>query len=261
MRTSRRASILAAASLTLSLALPAAAEAQTTVDYVALGDSYSSGGGVGSYIDAACRRSELAYPSLLAAELGAELAFEACFGATAEDLIAGQLDALDHDTDLVTLTVGGNDVDWNKAIVSCMVPAHDCTGDIERSERLAQEELPALLDALYTEIGARSPNAEVYVLGYPRLFSAEDACDAFGLISAVEQRRMNEGADTLSDAIEAAALAHGFVYVDVRDRFEGHAVCDDDAWLHGLTYPVGDSYHPKSAGHAEGYLPALTAAL
>lgn len=271
MRILRRAATLTAASITLSLALPAFAGAQTDadhapldrapLDYVALGDSYSSGSGLGSYTDAACKRSDLAYPSLLAAELGAELVFEACFGATTEDLIAGQVDALDNDTDLVTLTVGGNDIDWNKAVLACMVPGHDCTGDIERSERLAEEELPALLDALYTEIDARSPHAEVHVLGYPRLFSAQSACDAFGLISVEEQRRMNEGADTLSEVIEAAALAHGFIYVDVRDRFEGHAVCDDDPWLHGLTYPVGDSYHPKRAGHAEAYLPALTAAL
>ncbi|WP_026923787.1 SGNH/GDSL hydrolase family protein [Glycomyces arizonensis] len=261
MRTVRRTATFAVVSLTLSIALPTAARAQEAVDYVALGDSYSSGTGTGSYTDAACKRSDLAYPALLAAELGAELTFAACSGAYTADLIAEQADALDEGTDLVTLTVGGNDIDWNEALVSCMVPLHDCTGDVERSERLAEDELPDLLDAAYTAIGDRAPHAEVYVLGYPRLFAAENTCDAFGLLSVAEQRRANRAADVLSEVIEAAALAHGFTYIDVRDDFEGHAVCDDDPWLHGLTYPVGDSYHPGRAGHARGYLPALLAAL
>lgn len=142
-----------------------------------------------------------------------------------------------------------------------MIPFYRCTGDVDRAVRFAEDELPALLEAVYAEIAARSPAADVYVLGYPRLFSAKDNCDAFGLISVSEQRLMNEGADVLSETIEAAALAHGFTYVDVRDEFEGHGICDDDAWLHGLTIPIGDSYHPKRSGHSEGYLPALTAAL
>ncbi|WP_051325711.1 SGNH/GDSL hydrolase family protein [Glycomyces tenuis] len=261
MHTLRRITTFAAVSLALSAALPAAAHARTTVDYVALGDSYSSGSGTGSYTDSACKRSDLAYPALLAERLGAELSFEACFGATTGDVLAEQAAALDEDTDLVTLTVGGNDIDWNEAVVACMIPAYDCTGDIERSERIAENELPGLLDAVYSDIAARSPHAEVYVLGYPRLFSATKACDAFGLIGEGEQRRMNQGADLLSEVIESAAVDHGFTYVDVRDEFEGHAVCDDDEWLHGLTYPVGDSYHPKRPGHAKGYLPAITAAL
>lgn len=249
-----------AAALALTAAAPAAS-AQSTVDYVALGDSYSSGSGIGSYTDADCKRSDLAYPMLLAERTGAEAAFVACSGATTEDMLAQQAAALDEGTDLVTLTIGGNDIDWNEAIIACMVPLYDCTRDIEESERLAEEDLPALLETAYTEIRARSPHAEVYVLGYPRLFAAGDTCDALGLISVAEQQRMNRAADVLSEVIETAAGSHGFTYIDVRDDFEGHAVCDAEAWIHGLTYPIGDSYHPNRSGHAEGYLPALTAAL
>ncbi|HLU27682.1 MAG TPA: SGNH/GDSL hydrolase family protein [Glycomyces sp.] len=248
----------AAALLALTAAAPAAT-AQPAADYVALGDSYSSGSGIGSYTDSTCKRSELAYPMLLAAETGAETAFVACGGATTEDLRTRQATALDADTDLVTLTIGGNDIDWNEAVIACMLPLYDCTPDIEESERLAEAELPGLLDAAYTEIRGRAPHAEVYVLGYPRLFAAENTCDALGLISIAEQRRMNRAADVLAEVIGTAAADHGFTYVDVRDDFEGHAVCDTEPWIHGLTYPIGESYHPNRSGHAEGYLPALTA--
>jgi lysophospholipase L1-like esterase len=249
----------AAAALLVSTAAPAAT-AQPAVDYVALGDSYSSGSGIGSYTDATCKRSDLAYPMLLAAETGADTVFAACSGATTEDLRVRQAAALDEGTDLVTLTIGGNDIDWNEAVIACMVPLYDCTPDIEESERLAETDLPGLLDAAYAEIRARAPHAEVYVLGYPHLFAAENTCDALGLISIAEQRRMNRAADVLSEVIATAATDHGFTYIDVRDDFEGHAVCDTEPWIHGLTYPIGESYHPNRSGHAEGYLQALTAA-
>ncbi|GAB3229368.1 SGNH family lipase [Glycomyces halotolerans] len=262
MRITRRPITIAVAALALTLTIPASsATAREPLDYVALGDSYSSGTGTGSYIDSGCSRSELAYPSLLAADIGAELIFAACSGATTQDLLAEQAPVLEEGTDLITVTIGGNDIGWTDAVTSCMIPAYDCTGDIERAERFAREELPALLDEVYTEITTRAPHAEVYVLGYPRLFAAKDTCDAFGLISVAEQERMNEGADLLSEVIEGAADSHGLPYIDVRDEFDGHAICDTPAWLNGLTYPIGESYHPNRAGHADGYLPALTGVL
>ena len=262
MRTTRRSAAIAAAALATSIALPASpALAREPVDYVALGDSYSSGAGTGSYTDSGCKRSDLAFPSLLADEIGAELAFEACSGATTEDLLDDQIDALGKGTDLVTVTIGGNDIGWSDAVTACMIPVYDCTSDIERAENFAKDELPALLESVYTEIGSRSPDADVYVLGYPRLFAARNTCDAFGLISVAEQERMNQGADVLAGVIEDAATSHGLDYLDVRDEFDGHAVCDDAAWLHGLTFPIDESYHPKRSGHSDGYHPVLADAL
>ncbi|MEV3936040.1 SGNH/GDSL hydrolase family protein [Glycomyces sp. NPDC049804] len=254
-----RAVLTAAATLAL-LAAPAAAQAQEPVDYVALGDSYSSGSGAGPYTDAACQRSTKAHPSLLAGELGAELTFVACGGATTDDVLAGQVQALDAGTDLVTIGIGGNDIGWTEAITACITPFQNCHPAIEEAERKATEELPAKLDAVYTEIETRAPDAEVLVTGYPRLFAARNTCDAFGSISVAEQQRMNAGADLLSAVIQEAAAAHGFAYVDVRDEFTGHEVCSAAPWLHGFT--VTDvPYHPKASGHSGGYLPALLGAL
>ncbi|WP_100448485.1 SGNH/GDSL hydrolase family protein [Glycomyces xiaoerkulensis] len=257
MRTNRRTAAIAVASLALSLLPATAAHAQEPVDYAALGDSYSSGTGTGSYTDSGCQRSDLAYPSLIAADHGLNLDFAACSGATTDDLLADQLDGLDEGTDLVSVTIGGNDIGWVDAVISCMAPTHDCTGDIEEAERKATEELPGRLAAVYGEIDSRAPGADVYVLGYPRLFGAHDTCDAFGLISIAEQERMNQGADLLSGVIESAAASAGFTYVDVRDRFDDHAVCDTPEWINGLTFPIGESYHPNAAGHSGGYYPAL----
>jgi lysophospholipase L1-like esterase len=254
-----RAAIVAAATLAL-LAAPVAAHAQDTIDYAALGDSYSSGSGAGPYQDSACQRSTKAHPALLAAELGAEFTFVACGGATTDDVLAEQVQALDAETDLVTIGIGGNDIGWTEAITACITPFKNCYPAIQEAERKAAEELPAKLDAVYTEIETRAPDAEVVVTGYPRLFAARNTCDALGAISIAEQQRMNTGADLLSAEIEEAAAAHGFAYVDVRDEFTGHEVCSAQPWLHGFTL-TDVPYHPKASGHLAGYLPAVLAAL
>lgn len=261
MRRLRLVAALAAALLTPFLFVPTAAQAQgQTLDYVALGDSYASGSGAGPYLDLLCQRSKKAYPWLVAEELGADLTFAACGGATAADVLSKQVGQLDADTDLVTVSVGGNDVGWVDAIIACITPFKNCTPTIEAAERKATVELPPKLDAVYAAIAERAPNAEVYVIGYPRLFAAVNHCDALGLISIAEQHRMNQAADLLSGVIESAAADHGFTYVDVRDDFAGHEICGSPPWLHGLTV-AEIPYHPNPNGHSQGYFPAVLGAL
>lgn len=257
---------LAAAALaaTAAFALLPAAAAHAGFDpvrYAALGDSYSSGNGTREYFDVACRRSAEAYPQLLADGLNAEFAFEACAGARTVDLLATQLEPLDAETDIVTVTIGGNDIGWAEAVKACLTPLADCTDEIEDSEGLIRNELPGLLDGAYGAIANRAPNADVYVLGYPRLFSGERACGALKQPNAVEQVRMNEAADRLAGVIRNKAEEHGFTYVDVRKAFDGHAICDEVAYLNSLAFPPSESYHPNAMGHRNGYYPEIARAI
>ncbi|MEU6247751.1 SGNH/GDSL hydrolase family protein [Glycomyces sp. NPDC047010] len=261
MNPARLAAAALAATAALALTPAAAQAAPRPMEYTALGDSYSSGTGAGDYADEECLRSDLAYPRLLANGLGADLRFAACSGATAADLLAEQLGALDAGTDLVTVTIGGNDIGWTEAVAACLTPLMDCTGRIEASEALMRGQLPGLLDGVYDAIADRAPRAEVLVLGYPRLFNARTTCGALHQPSVAEQTRMNAAADVLAGVLDAAAADHGFKYVDVRESFEGHAVCDDVPYLHGLRYPTAESFHPNALGHANGYYPAVAGAL
>lgn len=276
MIPARLAAAALAATAAFALLPAAAAQARTALhdtvhdpashggaplDYVALGDSYSSGTGTRDYFDEECGRSAKAFPRLLADGLGAELDFAACSGATTADLLATQLGSLDAETDLVTVTIGGNDIEWARAIKACIMPLADCIDDIEASEVLVQTELPGLLDGAYTAIADRAPNADVYVLGYPRLFNGERACSALKQPNVAEQLRLNEAADRLAEVLQNQAEEHDFTYVDVRESFAGHAICDDVAYLNGLAYPTGESYHPNALGHLNGYHPAITRAL
>jgi hypothetical protein len=96
----------------------------------------------------------------------------------------------------------------------------------------------------------------VVVTGYPRLFSPEYG--AFLGASSAEQQAMNDGADLLNGVVAAAAARHGFEYVDVTRRFDGHGANSTDPWVHGPFDPA--SFHPNEAGY-EAYTAAVTAAI
>src|SRR5690606_39763015 len=93
-----------------------------------------------------------------------------------------------------------------------------------------------------------APNAKVVVITYPLLFNGED-CNAGTFFSAAEMESMNRAAGLLDDTTAGVAAQHGFSVLDPRAAFTGHAVCDDEELLNGLSNPVGESFHPNQAGH------------
>lgn len=112
--------------------------------YVALGDSYSSGQGArqenpeGNHYDPAepgCYRSDKAYGHLFAndpANGDMDLLFLACAGAVTErtpeyqpnapDVVNDQVDSLPEHADLVTISVGGDDVGFGPVLIHCSLP-------------------------------------------------------------------------------------------------------------------------------------------
>lgn len=222
-----------------------------------LGDSYGSGVGVPPY--GPCGRSASAYAVQLDGRLRIDLDdFVACAGATVPSLVAGgQLTALDAETDLVTLSIGGNDIGWSSAVLACLGGSDEvCSPTVEQVRSVVTGVLPGLLDGLYGQVRAAAPNATVVVTGYPRLFSPEYG--GFLAASPAEQGLLNDGADLLNEVIATRAAAHGFTFVDVTDRFLGHGVNSPEAWI----LPPGDpgSFHPNAAGY-EAYTAAVTSTL
>ena len=67
--------------------------------------------------------------------------------------------------------------------------------------------------------------------------------------------------DDLSGGYEENVPA-GATFVDVRPSFAGHNICSSaDDYLHSLTWPVIESYHPTAAGQSGGYYAPLRAAI
>ena len=259
-----------------------------SVDYLALGDSFSSGEGtMGSTGE--CGQSLTAYPNLVARHLGSDLGrhkFLACTGARATDVEA-QLDSVEGERfGLVTLTVGGNDVGFAEVLIDCL--GVDDLMDRFRSEEGAEDEVPAELEhaaepgpeggqgrcdldagELTDRVASRVPSvASLYdrivrdhltddgvlvVLGYPDIFGdppdGRRTCDGF---KAIDIAGLQGTAKELDSALSAAVADMERVeYRSVLDTFDGHGRCGDDPWLRGfaLRPRVKSSFHPNELGH------------
>ena len=269
MPTARHArSILAAVAVGTTLlagvAVAAPASAQTSVRYVALGDSYSSGVGAGSYSSSSgsCDRSAKSYPQLWASSnVPASFAFVACSGATTSSVISSQLSALSAATTLVSITVGGNDVGFSSVMETCVLhTTSTCVSAIDTAESQMTAQLPGELNAVLADIKADAPNARVVVLGYPELYDLSKSATCIGL-STTDRKDLNAAADELDGQVKAAAGRYGDVFADVRAAFAGHEICDSGSWLHSVNIlDIGESYHPTATGQADAYEPVFAAA-
>jgi lysophospholipase L1-like esterase len=238
-------------------AMPAAAA--STVHYVALGDSYSSGVGAGG-ASGSCGQSPNAYPKLWAvANFVASFTFAACSGALTTDVISSQLSSLSAATTLVSIDIGGNDVGFASIMETCVLEStSSCESAVAAGEKYATGTLPGLLDTTLADIRADAPNARVIVLDYPDFYDL-GAPFCIGL-SAADHRALDAGINELDGVIQAAAAAEGDTFADVRAQFAGHQLCDWGSWLNSVTLPIGNSYHPTTAGQKDGYLPVFVAA-
>jgi lysophospholipase L1-like esterase len=252
------ASLVATLTATLTLVTPAQAAAGDR--YVALGDSYSSGLGAGSYTSesGSCYRSTVAYPALwAAANAPASYVSVACSGATTSSVINSQLSAVSSGTTLVSVTVGGNDVGFGTIMTTCVLyGTTECVAAVQAAEDKANSTLPGLLDNVYNGIRARSPGARVVVVGYPVFYQLNTFCVG---LSAESRAKINEGVNVVDGVIATAAARHGFPFADVRSAFVGHQLCSyGEKWLHALNYAdVNISYHPTAAGQSGGYYPVF----
>ena len=238
------------------------ASAAGGVNYVALGDSYSSGVGSGSYISSSgnCLRSTLAYSQLWAnAHSPSSYTSVACSGATTTDVLNSQLSALSASTNLVSITIGGNDVGFSSVMQTCVLSSDSaCLSAINTATAQATSILPGKLATTFSAIRSAAPSARVVVMGYPEFYDLGNSWICPGL-STTDRTALNKAADTLDSVIQSAATKAGDSYADVKSRFSGHELCDFfNEWLHSVSVSdVTESYHPTSAGQSGAYLPAM----
>ncbi|MBF4994043.1 SGNH/GDSL hydrolase family protein [Arthrobacter gandavensis] len=245
---------------------------QRTVDYVALGDSYAAGYGGGAVLDS-CGRTAEGYPALLDALRKVELdADVTCAGATASSTPppapSGPVDlpeqiaslqaagSIDRNTDLVTLTIGGNDVRFTEVVASCAgpeIPA-TCAPALAAAQAYAETTLAPQVRQSLEQLRALAPRAELVLAGYPHLF---DGAGVPGLLSPEAAAAFNAGTDALNAVLAAQLPDRRSTYVDVVDEFAGHGIGSADPWIIFEQGPF--DLHPDATGYREGYLAAITA--
>jgi len=258
----RRRLITGLLSAACVVALPLQASASGTQQYVALGDSYAAGQGGGSYLNG-CLQSRNGYPSMLDELTHVHLrADSTCSGATTDHLVHGQLLPLNRGTRLVTVTVGGNDLNVAGVAASCIGgPSPACTSAINAALKLlaappgGTSVLGQRLAETYEAVVADAPKATVVVTGYPYLFETPAPTDP----NAPTIVAINNATTALNQTIQATTAAAGadIDYVDVTAAFAGHGIGSLDPYLNAAG---PDAFHPNVAGYA-AYTAAIKAAV
>jgi len=248
--------------------------ARPAYSYVALGDSFTAAPGIPETSDDGCLRSSHNYPALVAERLATDhdvdLADRSCSGADTSSLageqavgrepLPPQLDAIDRDTDLVTLSIGGNDFGvFLRLVGGCVaVAAQDQEGSPCRDAARAQGDLLAKTQAqiegrlvrAVEEVQRRAPGAEVLVVGYPQLAPARGACPELLPLASGDVPFARHVNHALTTNLARAAERTGTTYVDVWRASAGHDICADDPWVNGQTGVPGGAipFHPLPAG-------------
>lgn len=279
-----RSLLVGAATMALAVAgVPAAAAPGDVVtpgesiDYVALGDSYSAGPLVPAQrLDPlGCLRSTNNYPAFLAGYFAVDSYVDVtCSGAETADLdrrqqktiVPGpspalQLEALTAETDLVTLGIGGNDYTlFGSMIEVCgKVAELDPKGAPCKRHFTKRGVDTKLRDATRIQkrvarvlrgIATRAPAAQVYVVGYPRLLPEKGTCKAVGF-AAGDYRWGNKIERRLNKSLRLAAAETGASYVNLYPASRGHDACaGNEAWINGKTLnPLrAADFHPFLRG-------------
>jgi lysophospholipase L1-like esterase len=273
--------VLAAAAVVGGITVAPAASATAPLDYVALGDSYSAASGVLPPDPTAapqCLRSTRNYPHDIAAATGAQLTDVTCGGADTGDFagaqypgVAPQLEALHPGTELVTMTIGGNDSNvFISSILECGTlgattlgqgsPCKDRYGS-SFEDTIRNTTYPALVQALQA-VRDRAPDADVAILGYAWILPATGGCFDRMPVAEGDVPYLRGVQATLNDAVRRAAEATGATYVDMNEVSEGHDACQPIGvrWIEPVlqgTNPV--IVHPNALG--EGQMAARTVAV
>lgn len=207
---------------------------------------------------------------MIAGATGALLTDVTCGAAETNDYfesqypgVAPQLDAVTGDTQLVTMTIGGNDSSvFIGTIVSCGTaglttlgqgsPCKDRYGS-SFEDTINNTTYPSLVKSL-NAVRAKAPSAKVAILGYPWIMPASGGCFDKMPIAQGDVPYVRGIQATLNDAVRRAAAATGVTYVNLNTVSNGHDACQPLGirWVEPVlqgTNPV--IVHPNALGESE----------
>lgn len=236
---------------------------EKTINYVNLGDSYSAGFGSGSIISPfpGCFQGDgPTHVTQIAALPGVVLTADgACAGATAQQVatMAGALNSQLAQADLVTLSLGGNNLPFGDTIAACSTLGSPAV--CEQMLAAAWEELDGVQAAVHATLAQidSQTDATILVLGYPRLFTTNNGDQP--LVTASTARAMNKVNDALNRSIRSATNGTSAKFVPVLGPFNNHGINADNSWMYYNTGNLADPFnvHPNTTGYLNGYFPAV----
>ncbi|CAI6339618.1 unnamed protein product [Periconia digitata] len=251
--------------------------------YASLGESFASGPSAGdSYDNTQCRRYKKAFGPQVAEDnrlqgpKPVDFSFIACSGSRTRHIYedspgskreksqASQLK--DKNPDLVTLSIGGNDIGFVELLDRCVyrfyqnkintcggcnwwfLPFDDCTNDCNSAmktvgERIDKNDFSEGLTLAIKSILENAPRTKLFVTGYPEFWNDKtDYCDGVSfklncpennVLPLIKARRqgMNYLTWKLNDKIKTIInnwpTGADIHYVDVNAKFKDHRFCEE----------------------------------
>jgi lysophospholipase L1-like esterase len=241
-------------------------------EYVALGSSFASGPGITTQVPGSsypCGRSIDNYAHQFARIMHLSLVDMTCNGATTENILRHgqffqpkQIDAVASTTKLVTVTIGGNDVDYMRNMIAlhCSLSSGDVSGwqrmaglckPLSPSEVDAEfGPLPANMREIAREVHARAPHARLVFLPYLSVLPPSGTCARLGLTEE-QADRMRGVAARLHEITRKVAKDSGAYFVDASAISADHNACAAEPWVNGFVFDMSRgkfAYHPNLAG-------------
>jgi lysophospholipase L1-like esterase len=224
--------------------------------YVSLGSSIASGYGI-SVQSTSCGRSSRDYGQLVAKHFHLHLVDASCGAALIEHVVdtpqgsnPPQLTFVTPATRLVTVSVGGNDIDYNATAVACGNPA-TCAAPPNLATLVANMRIS--LKAMIEKVKAAAPSATIVFVTYPREVPAGKNCPALGFTNSGAAVVRSIG-QMLENAFVQVVKPLGVKFIDPYAVPGDHTACarPSQRWTAGSKYVfgvTGFAYHPTALGH------------
>jgi hypothetical protein len=224
---------------------PATPPDETVHSYVALGDAFTAAPDAdAAQGEGGCARSKDNYPALLAHALEVKDAEDvSCIDATTASLtteskpgkdsspVPAQLEAVESDTDLVTVGVGLGDRDLlpHSFQICTALPC----GDKVPPQTILDDvhAMAASLTSAVRAIQTRAPEAYIVLVGYPKITPDAGSCDALPELDQPGLDAANQLLDEINREIRSAARDTGAGFLDVARISVGHELCSGDPWI------------------------------
>ena len=242
--------------------MPPAALAQPPAGskYVAMGSSFAAGPGITTPDEGAparCTRSKDNYAHQLARRRGLKLVDVTCSGASTAHILGpwnelpAQLDAVDADTRLVTVTIGGNDVRLTSGLgaEACQTSeGPNCAPLPAPPTPQEWADLETHLGQIAAEAHRRAPSARLVFVDYTTVLPAEGTCPALSLTAAqaATSREINRHVVEITARV---AKASGSGLVTASTVTAPHDACSAIPWAAGARPAQGAAFHPRLEAH------------
>jgi lysophospholipase L1-like esterase len=240
---------------------------------VALGSSFAAGPGIPPVANASAMRSANNYASKLAGKLGARLVDLTVSGATTANILdtpqqtmdgatfAPQLDGVPPDAEVVTITAGGNDLQFFPAMLRMAWIRHDPASPVvamigqglpDGVPVASQQDIAKAssgLVAIVERVRTKAPDARILLVDYLTVLDKDSA--AVTPFSADEVTRFLALQEAIGLVFTRARTESGAELIRASWLSVDHALGSAEPWVqpfHAAMTRTASSFHPNELG-------------